>query len=390
MIAPVTGGSTWCRIVRHDRRGLRHNGLCAASVLTMLPPMDSSSHTTAAEASWLEATTPHLPAVEALMHQLLEQHGGELLAGIAREHLATGGKRLRARLALAATAALGGVMAEAIGWAAACELLHNATLVHDDLQDGDRVRRGRPTVWVRHGQAQAINTGDLLFLVPFLAVSGITTTSTIREHLLRVLAARGAAIIHGQAAELRLTETRDTRPEAYLATVVGKTSGLFELPVVGAALLAKFPVPQAEELARAFRSLGVLFQIQDDILDLYGDKGRDAPGGDIREGKVSALVVEHLQRFPADRDWLVGVLAKPRADTAGAEVDEVIRRFREGGALAAVCRRLVDEAAALPERPGLAPALQDLVTELCERMFQPIQHVIDSCLSASATHVGRR
>ena len=83
------------------------------------------------------------------------------LGPIVRQHLETGGKRLRARLALAATEALGHQRADAISWAAACELLHNATLIHDDVQDGDRVRRGEPTVWVRHGIPQAINAGEI-------------------------------------------------------------------------------------------------------------------------------------------------------------------------------------------------------------------------------------
>ena len=353
--------------------------LCGGRFLTMLAAMESGL-CRPGEPSWLEATTPHLAAVEALMNRLVAEHGGESLAAMAQEHLGTGGKRLRARLALAAFAALGGATAKAVGWAAACELLHNATLVHDDLQDGDHVRRGRPTVWVRHGQAQAINTGDLLFLTPFLAVGEVPTTPAARDLLVQVLARRGAAIIRGQAAELAMTAACDTRSETYLETVLGKTSGLFELPVEGAALLVGCSTTRAEEIAGGFRSLGVLFQIQDDVLDLYGDKGRDAVGADVREGKVSALVVEHLRRFPADRDWLVGLLKKPRSETPSTDVDEAIRRFRDGGALEAVCQRLVAEAATLPNQPGLPPALQDLMAELCERMLQPIQHVIGASL----------
>ena len=90
-------------------------------------------------------------------------------AAIAGEHLSTGGKRLRARLAMETGVRLGAEGKEMVPWAAACELLHNATLVHDDLQDGDRVRRGHPTMWVKHGAAQAINAGDLM-LMPSCAV----------------------------------------------------------------------------------------------------------------------------------------------------------------------------------------------------------------------------
>ncbi|MCA9571733.1 MAG: polyprenyl synthetase family protein, partial [Myxococcales bacterium] len=102
-----------------------------------------------------------LPLVESLLLDLATGERFERLGVIAREHLATGGKRLRARLALATMQALGGDRREAVPWAAAAEMLHNATLVHDDLQDGDAVRRGHPAVWARHGANQAINVGDL-------------------------------------------------------------------------------------------------------------------------------------------------------------------------------------------------------------------------------------
>src|SRR5687767_11384745 len=105
----------------------------------------------------VRAADPHLPAVEALMRELMEPDAGDPAGAIAAEHVATGGKRLRARLALAAADALGARAGDAVGWAAACELLHNATLLHDDIEDGDRARRGQPTAWVRHGVAQAIN-----------------------------------------------------------------------------------------------------------------------------------------------------------------------------------------------------------------------------------------
>src|SRR5687767_11974938 len=117
-----------------------------------------------------DAADAHLPQVEALMRTLAGAQVDNVTGPIVLEHLATGGKRLRARLALAAAEACGGRVEDAIGWAAACELVHNATLIHDDLQDGDVLRRGHPTTWVKHGMAQAVNAGDLMLLLPFLAV----------------------------------------------------------------------------------------------------------------------------------------------------------------------------------------------------------------------------
>ncbi|MBI5511836.1 MAG: polyprenyl synthetase family protein [Deltaproteobacteria bacterium] len=331
-----------------------------------------------ARGTWLSDAERHLPAVADLMRRVISDHGGAALGAIAGEHLATGGKRLRALLALAAGAAQGVAVEALVGWAAACELLHNATLVHDDLQDGDLLRRGAPTIWARHGMAQAINAGDLLFLAPFLAVAEIPVAPAAKAALSQLVARRGATIIRGQAEELVMASACDTRRERYVEVVAGKTSGLFELPVEGAAVLAGRDASAAAALAAAFRALGVVFQIQDDVLDLFGDKGRDAPGGDVREGKVSALVVEHLGLHPEDRDWLRAILHKRRDDTSAADVEEVSRRFATGGALAAVCERIVRDAAAVAAVEALcrAPQLGEVAAELVDRMLEPIRSIL--------------
>jgi geranylgeranyl diphosphate synthase, type I len=306
----------------------------------------------------LSAADSHLPAVEALMRQLCAGEAPELLGRIATEHLDTGGKRLRARLALAAVEALGGRAPDAV----ACELLHNATLIHDDIEDGDRARRGQPTAWARHGVAQAINAGDLLFLLPFAAAERVAAGSEARLRLCGALAKRGAAVIRGQAAEMALTAARRADRAAYFAAITGKTSGLFELPVEGAAILTG--VPEAR-VVPAFSQLGVLFQLQDDVLDLFGDKGRSEVGADLREGKVSALVVAHLELHPEDGAWLVELLGRPRDQTSDAEVERAIERFRAGGALRLACRWIEERAADLRALPtpvgGLLAELVDLV-----------------------------
>ncbi|MBV9772358.1 MAG: polyprenyl synthetase family protein, partial [Gemmatimonadetes bacterium] len=291
-----------------------------------------------------------------------------------REHLDTGGKRLRARLALSALEALGHGREAGIGWAAACELLHNATLVHDDLQDGDRVRRGRPTVWARHGAAQAVNAGDLLLMLPFLALERVAAPPETRWLLARALAAHAAAVARGQAAELALADEARVGWTEYRRVAEGKTGPLFQLPVEGAALLAGRPPGEAREVAAPFAKLGMLFQLQDDVLDLYGEKGRGVPGSDLREGKVSALVVEHLALHPGDAPWLHGLLRLPREETPDAEVERAIRRFRDGGALERVLTRICTAAAEALRAPALAgePGVRALAAELVDVALAPI------------------
>ncbi len=314
--------------------------------------------------------TRHLPAVEEMMRSLAMRHGPGVVGALAQEHLATGGKRLRARLALAAVAALGEDPGRATRWAAACELLHNATLVHDDLQDGDTLRRGVPTVWARHGMPQAVNTGDLLLLLPFLSVAEGNFAPPLGAALHALLAVRGAAVIAGQANEFARTRAGPIDRATYREVVLGKTSGLFEMPIEGAALIAGRSATVAGRLGATAKPLGVVFQLQDDVLDLYGDKGRGRIGSDLSAGRMSALVVEHLARAPADRAWVESLFMPGSEGVATAP-----ERMRRSGALDAVRQLMADERAralALPELET-EPALYALIEELFDAMIEPVR-----------------
>lgn len=317
-----------------------------------------------------------LEDVEGLMLQLCTGQRLDRLGTILWDHVAGGGKRLRARLVLAAAESLGLARAEAVPWAAACELLHNATLVHDDLQDGDRVRRDREAVWVRHGVTQAINAGDLGLMLPYRALSHASVSDATRWRLADALARGAEAVVRGQAAELDLPGRERITRDDYAHAVSGKTSALFSLPVEGAALLAGMTPEAARAVAAEFAPIGLLFQIQDDVLDLWGDKGRGAPGSDIREGKISAPVVEHLRLHPRDDAWLRGILRLPRERTSDATVSEVIERFTHGGALHAVWNQLASLDDAVCDSTVLARfgRLHSVACELVSRALTPIIH----------------
>ncbi len=311
---------------------------------------------------------PGLADVEAVMLRLVRALGGRL-AAMGTEQLAGGGKRLRARLALASARVLGATDADAVPWAAAVELLHNATLIHDDVQDGDRMRRGRPALWVRHGVAQAVNAGDLLLMLPYQAIA--ETPSERRADLCSLLAEHAIATVRGQADELDLLGGERLDWSSYSDASAGKTGAMFALPIVGAAVLAGRSREDASRLAEPFVELGMAFQIYDDVLDLYGDKGRERPGSDLYEGKVSALVVEHLVRRPGDRAWLLELLAAPRETTPPAGVRRAIEAFRASGAVAGAVARMqahLDRAAgALAREPGL----QSIARGLADRCSTP-------------------
>lgn len=312
---------------------------------------------------------PELAAVESFMTQLVRGAGGRL-GQMGCEQLAGGGKRLRARLALAAARTLGAREQDAVPWAAAVELLHNATLVHDDVQDGDRMRRGRATLWVHHGVAQALNAGDLLLMLPYRAAAGVSGGAC--APLCSLLADYAIATVCGQAAELDLLPAGKMDWASYLDAAAGKTGAMFALPIAGAAVMAGASLEQAKDLAAPFVDLGTAFQIYDDVLDLYGDKGREAPGSDLYEGKVSALVVEHLARRPGDASWLVDLLRAPRETTPAAGVRRAIDAFRASGAVAGAVGRMqahVDRASATLAN---APGLQAIALALADRCEAPV------------------
>jgi geranylgeranyl diphosphate synthase type I len=338
-----------------------------ASEIALAPPEESEEY------EGLFGTTGVDEAC-ALLVRLVAYDRLDRASVIAHEHLCTGGKRMRARLALAAAEALGVERTLAVPWAAACELLHNATLVHDDVQDGDRTRRGQPSAWARHGVAQAINAGDLLIVLPQLALTELCTPAERKWRLSLLLARRAAETVRGQAQELDLLAAGRYGLQDWSQAARGKAGALLALPVEGAALLAGLSDGTARRLAEPFCTLGVLYQACDDCLDLYGDKGRGAPGNDLREGKVSLLVVEHLRRHPEDEEALLRTLRTPRPQTTDEEVAHWTRRFRDSGTLQACHTRILGLQHEVRADPHLAsvPLLQSVASALLD-LLCPVQ-----------------
>jgi len=321
-----------------------------------------------------------LSETEQLMYKLINRMVSTRAKQMLLQHLSTGGKRIRARLALATTEALSGERSQAVAWAAAVELLHNGSLIHDDIQDGDRMRRGEPTLWTRHGTAQAINAGDIFLMLPFLAINEVNASASVRSQLNALLARRATNTVSGQIEELEMLSEQRLSFAEYVATVRKKTGELLALSVEGAAIIAGRDPEEARTIAESFIDLGTLFQLQDDILDLYGDKGRGHVGSDLYEGKVSGLVVAHLSLHPEDRRWLIDLLRKERDKTSILEVEQAIENFRKKGALDHVLSFIMQIIERLNRATSLRdePELHRLAIELSNRALKPVRHVIDS------------
>jgi hydroxymethylglutaryl-CoA reductase len=323
----------------------------------------------------------YLAAMLGLVEQVVREASGDgsRLTEMCAYHMGSGGKRLRAILPLAVADLLGVDPALLVPFGAACEMLHNATLVHDDLQDGDELRRGRATVWHRFGAAPAINLGDAMFYYTLLLIDRLALPVARRQAVARRTLRDTLRVIGGQERELGLARLDRPRLEDYFAVVEGKTSGLFALPMAGAAVLCGAAPPLVHALEQAARHLGVLFQIQDDLLDVYGEKGRDRAGSDIREGKRSVLAVHALQHAPAgDAQRLRAILDRQRAATTREEVAEAMELFERHGApgfaLQEIAQRRRRALAAAAH--GDHPALVGMIDALSELLVEPIRPVM--------------
>ena len=303
----------------------------------------------------------------------------EPLASMVLSHLENRGKQIRARVAIQTAQALDVDPTTIIPLAAACELLHNATLVHDDLQDGDEMRRGQPSSWVLHGEAQAINVGDVLLMLPTLALEVSAIAPQVRWQIARSVSQRAVQTACGQALELDLPRRTIVDRDTYLEAALGKSGPFFALPVESVALVAGFNPQHARALGDATLNLGALFQVRDDLLDLYGDKGRGKRGNDLREGKISALTVSHLELHPEDTMALRQVLTLPREGTGDEIVDQWSERFRYSGALDRSCELAQDLFERLIESDALQrePRLHALIEGTAQRIIEPL-HTLKS------------
>jgi geranylgeranyl pyrophosphate synthase len=300
--------------------------------------------------------------VEEFMHALCLAGQLDPAGAMASYHLEGGGKRVRARLALAAAQALE-VPGDSVPWAAACELLHNASLVHDDIQDGDSVRRGRPSVWAMHGTSLAISVGDLMLMLPWAALDLLPCDDATRGRLARAIALRAQATARAQASEIEINSALKTDWWLWRHAAEGKTGELLALPVEGAGLLAGLPVSEARAMADAFRSLGLVYQLWDDLEDFQClAAGDTVEGSDFRSGRVNGVLLEHLRLWPDDRGWLVGMLR------ARGEVNlaPLVTRLVQCGVEEAIVNRItvLTEKVRASEILRRFPGLQSLALEL--------------------------
>jgi geranylgeranyl diphosphate synthase, type I len=246
------------------------------------------------------------------------------------------GKRMRPLLGLLAYASITGQYEPALPGAAAVELGHNFSLVHDDIEDGDRERRHRPTVWALHGIPQAINTGDMLFSLSRMALHRLTDLGFSDAKVLRLMRLYDetcVALCEGQYIDIWTSEHDDAMSvELYFDMIGRKTAALIAASIEAGALLATDDDAVIARYRAFGWALGIAFQLNDDLLGIWGDEERTGkePTDVARRKKTLPVIYAMEHAGPDDRDRLQALYAADA--TTGADVEEIVRILERTGA----------------------------------------------------------
>jgi geranylgeranyl diphosphate synthase, type II len=291
------------------------------------------------------------PSAPELVPSLLDEYGAVVRASLTRyleggkprRHLydpvadypLRGGRMLRPTLLIATARAFGAELESAINTAVALELMHNAFLVHDDVEDDGLERRGRPTLNVLHGAPVAVNVGDALAMLGFRplldnrSVLGPRLTMRLLEEAERMV----RESIEGQAIELgwRRDNAFGLQDDDYLRMVLKKTCWYTTIfPMRAGALIGTRDGVDLDRLTRFGFFLGAAFQIQDDLLNLVGNHTRYGKelDGDIWEGKRTLMMIRLFQRAsPDELERLSLALSAPRAARTREQVEWIRERM---------------------------------------------------------------
>jgi geranylgeranyl diphosphate synthase type I len=315
----------------------------------------------------MNSPPPTLGSLETALERAVARFdGGSATGAQIRYHFGFGedegatrrGKRLRSRLVFEVAEEEGAGAKEALAAACAVEIIHEFSLIHDDIEDGDRMRRGRETLWARFGAAHGINAGDALCSVAYLTL--LDESPALPEQKLamnRVLLAAHLAMCNGQGQDIAFEREPRVTMEDYRAMIGGKTAALFGAACELGALAAGTDAQRSGAYARLGEAYGIAFQIEDDILGTWGDSAATGkPCGDLAKRKWTFPVVWALAGPPSPaRDTIAAAYARgTELDPAGvAATVGALDRLGARDAAHASARSELDAADALADARGI-------------------------------------
>jgi geranylgeranyl diphosphate synthase type I len=245
-----------------------------------------------------------------------------------RHHLAGGGKHLRAGLVLIAAAAVGGSEGDAVPGAVAVELVHNYSLLHDDIIDGDRERRHRPTVWAQYGEGVAIVAGDALAALAIQVL--LDAPAPARTEAARRLADANQAMISGQSADMAFEARARVTVEECLAMERDKTGALLSAACAIGGVLGGADERTAGALGECGEHLGIAFQAVDDLLGVWGDPSVTGKpvGADLLARKKALPVAVAFERGGVAAEELASIFSRTPDQS---EIERTTRLLERAG-----------------------------------------------------------
>jgi len=274
------------------------------------------------------------------------------------------GKRMRPLLGLLAYASIAGDYGPALPGAAAVELGHNFSLVHDDIEDGDAERRHRPTLWSIHGIPQAINAGDMLFSLSRIALHRLTDLGFSDARVLRLMRLYDetcVALCEGQYIDIWTSEHDDVMSvELYFDMIGRKTAALISASIEAGALLATDDETVIDRYRAFGWALGLAFQLNDDLLGIWGVEQRTGkePTDIARRKKTLPVIYAFEHATPTDRERLTELYAADEAaPSATLEIVEILERSGAREFTRSEARRHRDEALAHLAAAGVVDAV---------------------------------
>ncbi len=305
-------------------------------------------------------------AISAVLNEAAGFSG--LLGDATAYHLASGGKAWRAGLATCCGQALGVQKQDHFGLAVACELVHQASVVHDDIQDEAPLRRGRASVAARFGAPAALCVGDHLLVTAFAQLAALPAGPA----LIRLFGAGISTMAAAQAEEFHTALWPGITCPRYEALVAGKAGAMMVLPIAGAALLAGMPAPDIDKLSDTARILGMAYQVSDDIDDLTSD---------IAAGSLNGVIVRGLDAAgETQRAWLLDLLARARRERLSqVEAVHLAARLQQ--------ETQMTRNWALALLPAAVAELRDFSSPLCHSLTPVIAHAAEM-LANNLTHSG--
>lgn len=279
----------------------------------------------------------------------------------------TTGKRIRPLLCLLVCGGSGADWRAALPPACAVELIHSFSLIHDDIQDGDATRRGRPTVWKRHGSPQAINVGDAIFTLAFAALSG--AESTHAAEWLRILSDTCLRLTYGQYLDLTYEDAQGITLAEYQEMIDGKTAALVEAACRLGAVSADASPERQASFAEFGRALGLAFQIQDDYLGVWGDPNLTGKpnASDLLARKKSLPILFGLEQSGKFRALLGGTITSESIPSLLAELESCGAKDHTLSLSRQWIDRAFDSLRAAQPQGEYSPQLETLARALLDR-----------------------